>query len=317
MSRSPLPCLLWCRARGALRSAWAGRVLVAFLSVLDLLSGCQSFRLLSQQQPRGQDPSEKTPEVLVSLPSAHALRIAPYVFVSDTEIQADQPLFQEVARLREEVTRALHLPDSQTAVHVYLFEDRPTYERFMQQQRPNLPLRRAFFVAQEHPLGKSKDLLVYTFWGEHTRKDLRHELTHALLHGVIHDVPIWLDEGLAEFFEVPPENKGINPEHLAELQADLDADYRLDLARLERLTEVDQMNRPEYREAWAWVYLMMCGKPEAREVLLDYLKQLRLGKEPGPLRPRLALVHPEPEKALHKLLDTLPAPATDRMRARK
>jgi hypothetical protein len=317
MSRSPLPRPLWCRARDALRSAWAGRVLVALVSLMNLLSGCQSFRLLSQQQPRGQDPSEKAPEVLVSLPSAHALRIAPYVFVSDTEIQADQPLFKELARMREEVTRQLRLPDSQTAVHVYLFADRPTYERFMHQRFPDLPPRRAFFVAQPHALGQSEDLLVYTFWSEHTRKDLRHELTHALLHGVIRDVPIWLDEGLAEFFEVPPENKGINPEHLTELQADLDTGYPLDLARLERLTDVKQMNRPEYREAWAWVYLMMYGKPEARDVLLDYLKQLRLGKEPGPLRPRLALVHPEPEKTLHKRLDTLPVSATDRMRARK
>ena len=41
--------------------------------------------------------------------------------------------------------------------------------------------------------------------GDHLRTDLRHELTHALLHGVLKDVPLWLDEGLAGFFELPPD----------------------------------------------------------------------------------------------------------------
>ena len=46
------------------------------------------------------------------------------------------------------------------------------------------------------------------------RTDLRHELTHALLHGVLQDVPLWLDEGLAVYFELPPANEGVNPHHL-------------------------------------------------------------------------------------------------------
>ena len=88
-------------------------------------------------------------------------------------------------------------------MQVYLFEDRDAYERFMQSRYPNLPRRRAFFVAQPRGVGGGDDLLVYTFWGERIRQDLRHELTHALLHSVLKDVPLWLDEGLAEYFELP------------------------------------------------------------------------------------------------------------------
>ena len=89
-------------------------------------------------------------------------------------------------------------------------------------------------------------MLVYTFYGEHIRQDLRHELTHALLHSVLRDVPLWLDEGLAEFFELPPEADGVNTQHLDALSR---AQFQPDLARLEQLTLVEQMKPPEYREA--------------------------------------------------------------------
>jgi hypothetical protein len=62
------------------------------------------------------------------------------------------------------------------------------------------------------------------------------------------------------------------------------------------------MNRPEYREAWAWVHLMLRSKPEAKAVLISYLQQLRPGREAGPLLPKLAEVFPAPEEALEKHL---------------
>ena len=37
--------------------------------------------------------------------------------------------------------------------------------------------------------------------------DLRHETTHAVLHGLLPMVPLWLDEGLAEYFEAPEANR--------------------------------------------------------------------------------------------------------------
>ena len=37
--------------------------------------------------------------------------------------------------------------------------------------------------------------------------DLRHEATHALLHGSLPMVPLWLDEGLAKYFEVLREHR--------------------------------------------------------------------------------------------------------------
>ena len=177
----------------------------------------------------------------------------------------------------------------------------------MQTRYPDLPERRAFFIAQPRAIGGSDDLIVYTFWGKNIQQDLRHELTHALLHSVIRDVPLWLDEGLAEYFELPPDWKGVNPAHVESLLHTGSFPYKCDLPRLENLTEVKQMTPAEYREAWAWVHLMLRDKAEAKAVLTSYLRQLHQNAAAGPLEPKLAAVFPSPDDAFDRHLADLDA----------
>lgn len=267
--------------------------LLVILCLATLAGGCDILRwsLLSNREARG---SSQSPAIL---PSKYSQRVSQFVFVSDFEVKVDQPPFRELAALREQVIKELHLPapGSHALINVYLFPDRDRYEQFMKARYPDLPRRRAFFVAQPRGVGSGDDLLVYTFWGDHIRQDLRHELTHALLHSVLKDVPLWLDEGLAEYFENPAEAKGINRQHLQTLQRD---GFKPDMARLEQLSQVSQMNPAEYREAWAWVHFMLRGNPESRNVLLAYIQQLKSTSSPGPLLPKLKAKLPEPNEAL-------------------
>jgi hypothetical protein len=278
-----------------------GRFRLALLLLGSLAVGCHSLNFL---RPRDKveekiDRPAAPPPGKQALPGKYSFRIAPYVFLSDWEIARDQPLFQELAQLRDQVQKELLLPPSDSAVQVYLFEDRGRYERFMKETYPELPPRRAFFVAQPRTIGGAEDLLVYTYWGKRIRQDLRHELTHALLHSVIRDVPLWLDEGIAEYFELPPEHQGVNTTHVYHLRRDLaKGNCKLSLARLEGLKEVSEMNPREYRESWAWVHLMLRGEPDARTALLSYLQQLRGKRHPGLLGPKLATAYPAPEEAL-------------------
>ncbi|HEV3144379.1 MAG TPA: hypothetical protein VGZ47_10880 [Gemmataceae bacterium] len=218
------------------------------------------------------------------LPTRHNQRVSQFIFVSDFELKPDQPLFRELADMREQIIKDLRLPTPNSLITVYLFEDRERYESFMRYRYPDLPRRRAFFVAQPKGMSSGDDLLVYTFWGDHIRQDLRHELTHAVLHSVLKDVPLWLDEGLAEYYELPPEMHGVNRQHLTFMKGE---GFKPDLNRLEQLSQVQQMNPAEYREAWAWVHLMLRSKPDAKQVLLAYVKQLRTTANPGPLQPFL------------------------------
>jgi hypothetical protein len=247
------------------------------------LFGIVGCNLFPTHQNTQTDRLDKEP--IAGAPSKHVLRVSQFIFLSDVELRRDHPMFKDLANLREQVNRDLRLPPSNTEVFVYLFEGKDRYEKFMKAKHPELPTRRAYFIAQPRRLGGAEDLMVYTYWGDRLHQDLRHELTHAMLHCVLKTVPIWLDEGLAEYFEIPSGQNGVNPQHLDGLRQ---ASTKFDLDRLETLREVDQMAPAEYRESWAWVHLMMRSTPQAKQALLGYLQELRTNAKPSPIRPRLA-----------------------------
>ena len=272
-------------------------LLVAVLAVV----GCDSLLKTGDRPPAAASIAPP------GLPGkAPPQRVSQFVFYSDSPLKSDTPLFRELADLREQIFRELRLPPSNTVVQVYLFENQVGYERFMRYRYPELPRRRAFFIAQPRTAGGADDLLVYTYWGDHVRQDLRHELTHALLHSVLKEVPLWLDEGLAEYYELPPEKGGLNAVHLDALRH---GGAPPNLPALERLDQVQQMGRPQYQEAWAWVHLMMQSRPEAQAVLHAYLQQLRGPGLAMPMWPKLHEVMPSPEAALVRHLAKLDAPA--------
>jgi hypothetical protein len=248
-----------------------------------LATGCTTLRFGQTTSDKG---DKDGPPIA---PGKRSLRVSQFVFLSDFELKSDLPLFKDLERMRDQVFKELELPAANTVIYVYLFQDRERYDRFMKAKYPDLPERRAFFVAQPRSVGAADDLLVYTYWGDRIQQDLRHELTHALLHSVLKDVPLWLDEGLAEYYEQPAEWKGVNYKHLELLRGS----FLPDMGRLEQLSRVQDMRPPEYRESWAWVHWMLQGSPQAKTVLLGYLQQLRTNPNPGFLGPRLAAEVPE------------------------
>src|SRR5438876_73243 len=90
----------------------------------------------------------------------------------------------------------------------------------------------------------------------------------ATLVGDAGQRPLWLDEGLAEYFEGPEGSQGLNPEHIARLPDDLKSGWRPDLARLESLATVREMAPRDYREAWAWVHYLLNDPAPCKTALL-------------------------------------------------
>jgi hypothetical protein len=98
------------------------------------------------------------------------------------------------------------------------------------------------------------------------------------------NLPLWLDEGLAEYFEVPRGFRGLNRPHLEQLLGQLQrGQWQADLARLERLSRPFDMTQQQYAESWAWVHLLLEGGPEYRVLLQQYLQQLRRDGSAEPL----------------------------------
>lgn len=289
----------------------------ALATLIGVGAGCETVRT---------DPSVTTPRTVDVAPPAPALVATPvstappgkkhtragyYVLYHDFEIDKTDPLFAELDALPEQVFSELKLPPSNGIVQVFLFDTQERYERYMRAKYRNLPPRRAYFIAEPRA-GGADELKIFTWLGDHLSTDLRHELTHALLRSVLKEVPLWLDEGLAGYFELPPNQDGVNQQHLDTLRR---GPFQPDLARLEKLKDVAEMQKPEYREAWAWVHLMLRSGPAARKVLHDYLQVLRVDPTPGPLLPKLRDVLPDPEQALADHLGTVEAPKA-RPRAR-
>ena len=279
--------------------------LAGLAAVGSALAGCSSLKSTVPSLPVPGGARAQAAGLAPKKPGgAHPpLRVSRFVFFADAPLEPNDAVFRELERLPDQVADELRLPESAAVIQVYLFPDQDKYEAFMRDRYPWLPVRRAYFIADQRRPGASDDLQVFTWLGDHLRTDLRHELTHALLHGVLKGVPLWLDEGLAGYFEQPPANNGVNPDHLDRLRQGAAPD----LARLEKIREVKQMEKPEYREAWAWTHFLLRGDPQARAALLDYVQELRANPSPGPLLPRLQAAYPDPAAALTDHLGRLTA----------
>ncbi len=217
------------------------------------------------------------------VPTRYQTRTGPYVVSTNQPLSADAPALRQLQLLERQMETKLgvRVDPAVDPIEIYILDDRTSFEHFLKFYYPELPTRRAFFLAQ----GTRR--VVYTYQGDHLEEDLRHEATHALLHASASDLPLWLDEGLAEYFEVPARENGVNAEHLARLPRDLADGWRPDLLRLENLKDVRQMSPRDYRESWAWAHYLLNGSQNGRATLLGYLADLRSGASTVPLSARL------------------------------
>lgn len=232
---------------------------------------------------------------IAELPTKHTVRTPRLVVHSDLALSQSPGLLRELAELRVDILSTLALPEPKRPVVLYLFEDEARYTSFMKQNYPDLPTRRAFFI------GSPTGLAVYAFHGDHLAVDLRHEYTHGVLHASLRSVPLWLDEGLAEYFETESVGERINDEHLGRLRAAIEGGWKPDLPRLEELTDVSQMKALDYHEAWAWVYTWLQGDENRRQDLIAYVHRLKEPKPPGKLAPSLEKSEASGERVLAQI----------------
>ena len=215
-------------------------------------------------------------------------------------------LFAELAARREELYRELALTGSNEPVEIYLFANAEAMNVYRQRCCRGLSTRRAFFVQT------AAQLAVYAQWSDRLDDDLRHETTHAFLHAVIPDIPLWLDEGLAVYYETPCGSRGLNPLHLRWLSAAMaGGGWHPDLTRLEQFSPATDMRQADYAEAWAWIHFLLQSRPELADLLRGYLADVRHGGRVEPLASRLHRTLDNPEamllEHLRGLMSALPA----------
>jgi hypothetical protein len=200
---------------------------------------------------------------------------------ADFPLAPQQPLLDELTQLAQDLRVKLGASPPRETVHFFLFQAKDTYQSYMKQYFPRVPYRRALFIKGRGPG------MVFAYQGTDFEIDVRHECTHALLHTWLPQVPLWLDEGLAEYFEVPRDQRVKQNPHHAVVGAAVRTGQLPRLEDLEPLENLDEMGRDEYRDAWAWVHFMLHGPREAQDELTRYLDDLHSGSDPGKLSERL------------------------------
>ena len=215
----------------------------------------------------------------------------PFFYHADFPLRPLYPVLESVTELQHDIPRQLGLNSVEEPIHIFLFEQPSTYQNYVKKYFPTVPTRPALFVKQRGPG------MVFARLGTNISVDLRHETAHAVLHSILPMVPLWLDEGLGEYFEIPEATRATAHSHLKSIRSRTRWGRVASIDMLEALDDLSKMNSEHYRDAWSWVHFMLHGPPDARTALQRFLQDIAAHVPPGKLSMRLRRNVPNLERA--------------------
>jgi len=229
-----------------------------------------SSNLTEQGAPTSGDAAALTSGDAAALTSdeSFSLTRGQLLFHTNFYLPPTHPLIEDVVALRTDVFRTLRCEPGTEPIRVYLYRSPQDLARIVQQTGDPILQRRAYFLQTPDALH------VYASWTYDIGTDLRHELTHGYLHSVQPRIPLWLDEGLAEYFEVARTESGRHADHLAHLAALHRAgQLNLELERLEQVSDPAKFEQTDYAASWLWVSWLL-SRPDTTTALAEYFAAL-------------------------------------------
>ncbi|MDR0703411.1 MAG: DUF1570 domain-containing protein [Planctomycetaceae bacterium] len=228
------------------------------------------------QSPQIKDKEIETINLGIDLTPSYAPRLKYCEIYGMVVVQANFPLteiksiLEEIKQLQIDLNLYMGIPAPKEKIELCLFRDEKTYMKFLQEVFPKAPRdRRALYIKIDDKPGT---LLVQKT--DEFEIDLRHEMTHAIIHTSIATVPIWLDEGLAKYFEVPIKDRAEKNPYMKQIRWNTKLGAVPSLSRLEKLEHIGQMGDREYRDSWAWVHFLIHHSPQSHRLLAGYLQLL-------------------------------------------
>src|SRR4051812_3663536 len=225
-----------------------------------------------------------------------ARQVGPFSIQATFSLAKHDQLFAELPDLQREITRTLGIRPATSPIYVYIFSSEDQYRAYTQRHFPHVPYRSALFVLENGLPG------VYTYDKKDLDIDLRHECTHALLHSSLPVVPLWLDEGIAKYFEVPADQRAFDHPYFEDPKWKWS--LRLGMVRsiesLEQRDNLSDMDATDYRYAWAWVHFMMHGPEAAHKALVHNIACYQQSSPPSNLSVELASAVPNPTEKMIK-----------------
>ncbi len=203
----------------------------------------------------------------------YSVALGKVVCESNFPLEETAELQAEIVCLQRDLVGYLGVPESTEKISLCLFRDRTSYIAFICEYFPGAPTDRPALYVKE----PNKPGVLMVRRDERMVLNVRHEMVHAYLNAALRNVPIWIDEGLAKYFETAPGERGFRNPFLEKVESDAASLFASppSLPRLEKLTRVEQMRSREYRESWAWTHFLIHYSPETQRVLALYLRSLR------------------------------------------
>ncbi|MDR0522782.1 MAG: hypothetical protein LBH00_13165 [Planctomycetaceae bacterium] len=235
---------------------------------------------LSRQKPAAAAPPQKQPHdgkaAAIDLSPSYQKHL-PYVKTHGVlVVQANFPLtdidliLNEYNLLQNDLRRYIGVPEAKEKIELCVFKDEKSYKKFLQNLFPDAPdNRRALYIK----LNNKPGTLLVQRTGDY-EVDLRHEMTHAIIHASIPIMPIWLDEGLAKYFEVPAAQRAEKNPYMSQVKWGVKFGMVPALNRLIKLETADEMGTKEYRESWAWTHFLIHHSRDTHQMLAAYLQML-------------------------------------------
>lgn len=247
-----------------------------------LLSCVLSVCLWCEATVFGQDAAEATSSW------KNEFQLGRFQIHCDFELATKEQLLGELQSISQDLEKLLKIPQQTSKIHIVLFSTEKEYRRYMQNYFPDVPNRRAVFLQDRGPG------MLFAYLHSDIETDLRHEVTHALLNSGPHPLPLWLDEGLAEYFENPPNLRFRGNKYAEQIGKQLDELSMQNIPQLESQKSIQDLSNADYRDSWAWVHFMIHRSPDTRLALIRFLEMNR-NRQPSHLSLQRALQHACPD----------------------
>jgi hypothetical protein len=194
-------------------------------------------------------------------------------FYSEIHFDTDV-VWEQLENVSRELDQRLGLQSSGKPIQIMLFKNHASYANYLTPQIPQAGRRKAIYY-------RNGDVSqIYAYHSHSVLTDLRHEMTHAILHQHLPFVPLWLDEGLAEYFE-EDEKARVSSQRIATVQWKARVGSPPSLVSLESVSSAEEMDSAAYRDSWAFASFLLNESPESLKVLKNYVTAIHRGEAPG------------------------------------
>ncbi|MGF1580961.1 MAG: hypothetical protein ACFCD0_16480 [Gemmataceae bacterium] len=257
-------------------------------------------------------------------PRSWVIDAPPIRFIADHPLPQASKLHKDLVHLSSRLQKDLGVPPLKHSVRVYVYKSLKDYQRAVLKTIPYL--READVQRSGIFLWRNNTPYVFLVHDKTFPRTLRHEFTHVMLNVHFGEIPIWVDEGLALYYENGAA-VGWNSEMAEELTTQLTRGWIPDLKTLEKRRTMQDLDYLSYAESWGWTYLLLTRTPNGNVHMQNYLNRVKrsrkkinltdsLGRVRGDLTAEWGRVF-HPKHSVTRTHVSLPTPTTVEVPQRK